>query len=173
MLPRVTCFGGVGEIGGNKFLLEDRDTKVLMDFGSGFSDGARYFNDMITPRQVNGAGDLFEFGLLPEIRGLYSEQALQNTGLRHVKPEVDAVVLSHYHWDHMGRIGYTDPEIPVYCGETTTFLHQAQSESYSSPLDDHDLRTFRTGGKFRVGSMEFVPVHVDHSIPGPTASSST
>jgi ribonuclease J len=156
----------VGEIGGNKFLLEDRDTKVLLDFGSGFSDGASFFNDVIVPRRVNGAGDLFEFGILPEIPGLYSEQALQNTSLKHTKPEVDAVLLSHYHWDHMGRIPYVDLEIPVYCGETTTFIHEAYAKSSSSPLEGHRLRKFRTGDRFRVGALEIVPVHVDHSIPG-------
>jgi len=164
--PRVTCYGGVGEIGGNKFLLEDRDTKVLLDFGSGFSDGSAYFNDVIKPRTVNGAGDLFEFGLLPEIPGLYSEKALQNTDLKHTEPEIDAVVLSHFHWDHTGRISYLDPEIPVFCGETTSLIHQAYSESSGSPLEGRELKTFRTGDRFRVGSLEFVPVHVDHSIPG-------
>ncbi len=166
MLPRVTCYGGVDEIGGNKILLEDKDTRVLLDFGSGFSDGADFFNDTITPRAVNGAGDLFEFGLLPEIPGLYSEKALQNTKLKHSSSEVDAVVLSHYHWDHMGRIPYVDPEIPVYCGETTTFLHEAYAASSGSPLEDHELRKFRTGDRFSIGSLDFIPVHVDHSVPG-------
>ncbi len=166
MKPRLTCFGGVGEIGGNKFMLEDKDSKVLLDFGSGFSDGAQYFEGGIEPRPVNGAGDLFEFGLLPEIPGLYSEKALQNTRLKYSAPEVDAVVLSHYHWDHMGRISHVDPTIPVYCGETTSLIHEANSEASSSPLDGHEIRTFRTGDRFKVGSIEFVPVHVDHSIPG-------
>ena len=166
MFPRLTCFGGVGEIGGNKFLMEDKDVKVLLDFGAGFADGADYFDSGIEPRAVNGAGDLFEFGLLPEMRGLYSEKALQNTTLKYSEPEVDAVVLSHYHWDHTGRIGYLDPKIPVYCGETTALIHEAYSESSGSPLDGHPVRKFRTGDRFRVGSMEFEPVHVDHSIPG-------
>jgi ribonuclease J len=164
--PRLTCYGGVGEIGGNKFLLEDRGTRVLIDFGTGFADGSDYFDSTISPRAVNGAGDLFEFGLLPQIPGLYSERALQNTHLRYVEPEVEAVVLSHYHWDHMGRIGFVDPKIPVYCGETTSLIHDAYSESTSSPLDDHPIRKFRTGERFRIGPIEFVPVHVDHSIPG-------
>ena len=166
MTPRLTCYGGVGEIGGNKFLLEDGGTKVFLDFGAGFSDGSEYFDSGIAPRQVNGAGDLFEFGLLPQIPGLYSEKALQNTEMKYADPEVDAVVLSHYHWDHTGRVGYVDPKIPVYCGETTSLIDLAYSESSSSPLDGHPLRKFRTGDRFRVGPMEFVPVHVDHSIPG-------
>ncbi|MDV3293475.1 MAG: MBL fold metallo-hydrolase [Nitrososphaerales archaeon] len=166
MAVRVTCYGGVGEIGGNKFLLEDKDTKVLLDFGAGFNDGTQYFDSGIKPRGVNGAGDLFEFGLLPEIPGLYSEEALQNTELKHRKPEVDAIVLSHYHWDHTGRIQYVDPAIPVHCGETTARIHEAYSEAGDSALDGHELKTFRTGDTFTIGSMEFVPVHVDHSIPG-------
>jgi ribonuclease J len=166
MKPRLTCYGGVGEIGGNKFLLEDGGSKVLLDFGTGFSDGDEFFEGLIQPRQVNGAGDLFEFGLLPEIGGLYSEKALQNTSLKHRAPEVDAVVISHYHWDHMGRVEHVDPDIPVYCGETTALIHEASSESSSSPLDGHQLRTFRTGKTFGVGPMKFRPVHVDHSIPG-------
>ena len=140
--------------------------KVLLDFGAGFADGSEYFDANISPRNVNGAGDLFEFGLLPEISGLYSEQALQNTEVRYSEPEVDAVVLSHYHWDHTGRIGYVDPRIPVFCGETTALIHDAYSESSKSPLDGHPLRKFRTGERFKVGPMEFVPVHIDHSIPG-------
>ncbi|MDV3277378.1 MAG: MBL fold metallo-hydrolase [Nitrososphaerales archaeon] len=166
MAVRITCYGGVAEIGGNKFLLEDKDTKVLLDFGTGFSEGSEYFNGMIKPRGVNGAGDLFEFGLLPEIQGLYSEEALQNTELKHKEPDVAAVILSHYHWDHMGRIPHIDREIPVYCGETTELIAEAYSRAGGSPLDGHKLKTFRTGDRFRVGPMEFVPVHVDHSIPG-------
>jgi ribonuclease J len=166
MLPRLTCFGGVREIGGNKFLLEDMGTKVLLDFGAGFSDGSDYFDSSIVPRPVNGAGDLFEFGLLPAIRGLYSEKALQNTELRYSAPEVDAIVLSHYHSDHTSRIAHVDPKIPVYCGETTSIIHEAYSEAGPSPLDDHPIHRFRTGDTFSIGSLEFQPVHVDHSIPG-------
>jgi ribonuclease J len=166
VLPRLTCYGGVGEIGGNKFLLEDKGAKVLLDFGAGFADGAEFFDSTIEPRSVNGAGDLFEFGLLPEIPGLYSERSLQNTSMKYVEPEVDAVVLTHFHWDHTGRIGFVDPKIPVYCGETTSLISDSYSESTGSPLDGHHVWKFRTGMRFNVGSLEFIPVHVDHSIPG-------
>lgn len=163
----VTCYGGVGQIGGNKILLRDRDTAVMLDFGAGFSDGSDYFAQYVIPRRVNGAGDFFEFGLLPEIAGLYSEDALQNTHVKYEPPLVDAIILSHYHFDHTGRIGLTDAQIPVYCGETTALMHEAcQNLPGGSPLKGHRLETFRTGDRFRVGSIEVQPVHVDHSIPG-------
>lgn len=166
MGPSITCFGGVGEIGGNKILLRDRDTQVFLDFGTGFTDGAGFFDAGISPRKVNGAGDLFEFGLLPELPGLYSEEALQNTSLKHTDPEVDAILLSHFHFDHVGRVNYVDPEVPIYCGETTRLIHSAISRCGGSPLDGHRIKTFRTGDTIRIGSMEVKPVHVDHSIPG-------
>jgi len=164
--PSITVYGGAGEIGGNKILLHDGDTRLFLDFGTSFTEGEDFFAAGIAPRRVNGAGDLFEFGLLPELPGLYSAEALQNTSLKPTDPQVDAIFLSHYHADHAGRIGYTDPRIPVYCGETTKLIHEAMSEAGGSPLDDHALRTFRTGDKIRVGSVEVEPVHVDHSIPG-------
>jgi len=139
---------------------------VVLDFGTGFSDGSDYFDSSISPRGVNGAGDLFEFDLLPQIPGLYSVKALQNTRVKYTEPEFDAVVLSHFHSDHTGRIEYIDPKIPVFCGETTSLIHDAYTASTGSPLHGHPIRKFRTGDRFTIGPMEFHPVHVDHSIPG-------
>ena len=36
-MTSLTFYGGVNEIGGNKILLEDKDTRVFLDFGKGFS----------------------------------------------------------------------------------------------------------------------------------------
>ena len=42
-MTSLTFYGGVNEIGGNKILLEDKDTKVFLDFGKGFSSWETYF----------------------------------------------------------------------------------------------------------------------------------
>jgi mRNA degradation ribonuclease J1/J2 len=30
---KITFYGGISEIGGNKFLIEDKGTKIFLDFG--------------------------------------------------------------------------------------------------------------------------------------------
>ena len=67
----------------------------------------------------NGLGDYFEFNLLPRIKGLYSEGQLASSDLAHAEPEVDAVFLYQAHFDHVDRIAFLDPEIPVYLGVGT------------------------------------------------------
>jgi ribonuclease J len=39
----IAFYGGVNEKGGNKILLQDKDTRVFLDFGKGFSRRAKFF----------------------------------------------------------------------------------------------------------------------------------
>jgi ribonuclease J len=159
-------FGGVGEIGGNKILLEDGETRIWLDFGMSFSMGADYFTGWLQPRAQNGLGDYFEFDLLPQLRGLYAEHLLTNTPLGYEEPRFDAVFVSHAHFDHVGHIGFLDPSIPLHCGTgTKLFLEAAEETGAGMAFGEHEYHTFRTGGVIRVGDLEVEPIHVDHSIP--------
>ena len=117
-MTSLTFHGGINEIGGNKILLEDRDTKVWFDFGESFTCGEGYFIDFLQARKVAGAKDYFEFNLLPKIRGLYSRDALRFTDLKYEEPKFDAFFLSHVHFDHIAHIKFIHEQIPVYLGET-------------------------------------------------------
>jgi len=50
LMTSLTFYGGVNEIGGNKILLKDKDTKVFLDFGKSFSRRANYFEEYLNPR---------------------------------------------------------------------------------------------------------------------------
>ena len=46
----VTFHGGVNDIGGNQFLVKDKDTKVFMDFGMSFSKENQFFSQFLNAR---------------------------------------------------------------------------------------------------------------------------
>jgi len=153
-------YGGVNEIGGNKILLRDRDTKVFFDFGMSFGLKRQYYSPpFLSPRSERS---LKELGILPEIEGFYKFDK--------EAPDVDAVFLSHAHMDHSAYISFINREIPVYCGETTKIILQALSEmrrvDFEFDVEGIAFETFGTGVKIILDSLEIVPIHVDHSVPG-------
>lgn len=162
----LSFYGGIGEIGGNKVLLDDGKTKIFLDFGKSFCAGGDYFIDYLQPRGVNGIGDYLEFNLLPSLHGLYSKELLQNTSIKYQYPMYDGVFISHVHIDHIGDIEFIDKDIPVYCGETTKLITEAIEESGNMNYGEHKYSTFRTGKKIKIGKIVIEPVHVDHSVPG-------
>jgi ribonuclease J len=156
----LTFHGGVNEIGGNKILLQDRDTKVFFDFGMSFALKKQFYSPpFLSPRSEKS---LQELGILPKIEGIYKFDAKT--------PEVDAVFVSHGHMDHSAYLSFINREIPVYCGETTKIILQALSEMRRADLEfsveDIAFKSFRTGEKIVVDGLEVEPVHVDHSVPG-------
>jgi ribonuclease J len=95
IIVKLTFYGGVNEIGGNKILLQDKKTRVLFDFGQSFTFGSEFFTSWLQPRGLNGLGDYFEFKLLPKISGLYFKEMLTSTNLAYAEPEIDCVFFSH------------------------------------------------------------------------------
>jgi len=66
-MTSLTFYGGVNEIGGNKILLEDKGTKVFLDFGMSFSKRGKYFDEFMSPRLAAGLRDFIEIGLIPDL----------------------------------------------------------------------------------------------------------
>jgi ribonuclease J len=132
MRSTITFYGGVHEIGGNKFLVEDRGTKVFLDFGMQMGKVNQYFTEFLNPRTCNGMGDLFEFGLLPKLKGLYRKDYAKHMGFDGSEDnDVNAVILTHAHVDHAAYIHYLRPNIPIYCSEATMLIMQAFQDTGS------------------------------------------
>lgn len=140
-MAAITCYGGVGEIGGNKLLLEAADTSIFLDFGYAIGAEARYFEEFLQPRSTSKLHDLLALDLLPAVDGVYRRDALQPRGLDQAGETParalwdtsiqsydeaheagdwtpDAVFLSHAHLDHAGYIPYLG-DLPIYCSPAT------------------------------------------------------
>lgn len=183
----VTFYGGVNEIGGNKILLDDHDTRIFLDFGMSFKRRGLFFEEFLNPRTANGIGDFLEMGLLPDIPGIYRSDLLEHQGRKPEDPTVAAVLLSHAHADHANYISFLHKDIPIHCGETCKRILDAVAEQslrdlenevvdfrsrplhrsqYKIPPVIRKFHTFSTGKTFKIDSIEVEPIHVDHSVPG-------
>jgi len=183
-LTSLSFYGGVNEIGGNKILLEDKDTKVFLDFGKSFSRRAKYFEEFINPRTSNGIVDFLTMGLVPDIPGIYRDDLMVMAGRKPQKPEIDAVLLTHAHADHADYISFLHEDIPIHMGAACHLILKALADRASRGIEKEILdykprpysikdkpiprkiNEFRTGDKFKIGSLEIEPIHVDHSVPG-------
>ncbi len=98
-MTSLTFYGGVNEIGGNKILLQDKDTKVFLDFGKGFTSRAAFFEEYLPPRRSNGIGDYLDTNQIPDLPGIYRDDLMKKAGRKLDGAYIDAVLLSHAHAD--------------------------------------------------------------------------
>jgi len=192
-LTDITFHGGVNDIGGNKFLVESKDTKVFMDFGMSFSQEGQFFSQFLNARTSNSLNDLFELGILPKIKGLYRRDYAKHMDFGGTEDnEIDAILLTHAHVDHCAYIPYLRPDIPIYCSEESKLIMQNFDETGSDQyltqkekFQTHQgkdgkvmrtsgdaakvprrIETFESGREFSIDSISVNPMPVDHSIPG-------
>ncbi len=192
-MTSITFHGGVNDIGGNKFLVESKGTKIFMDFGMSFSEEGQFFSQFLKARTSNSLIDMFELGILPKIKGLYRRDYARHMGFDgHEDTEIDAVLLTHAHVDHCAYIPYLRDDIPIYCSEESKLIMQnfedTGSDQYLTLKENfqvHEnkmgekirsrgdktavprrIKTFQSGREFSIDSIRAEPLPVDHSIPG-------
>jgi len=170
-MTSVTFYGGVNEIGGNKFLLEDKESRIFLDFGKNFAREKLYFEEpFIKAREEK---HLLNLGILPPIKGLYKNDAETY--------ELDGVVISHPHLDHYDGIRFIKDKYLIFCGKDTECVILAREFSSQSIGAGYDIakltaskgeevfkefKTFKSGDGFEIGNIKFRAYAVDHSVPG-------
>ena len=143
---RLTFYGGVNKVGGNKVLLEDfgYGVKIFLDFGintNEFSNCRKNYTDITEIEQ------LIHYHVLPHeddlpITNLYSKHFIFNHNehkdfqkIRECKGKVDpptnldGILISHPHRDHYQGISFINRNIPIYTGVVTKRIIKAHSKS--------------------------------------------
>ena len=140
---RLTFYGGINEIGGNKILLEDGERRLFLDFGFPYKRHKLFYEEYLKPRPGAGLLDPLAMGLLPPLEGLYRDDLItpglwqQFRKAEHYRKldSVDGVLLSHAHLDHSGHIAFFKDSIPVYSTAVTAFIAKAIQDSGKAEFD--------------------------------------
>ena len=141
-MTKVTCYDGVGVIGGNKILLEDGDTKLWLDFGLDFGRMGMFYEEYLKPKSCAGLYEPVRMGLLPPIRDLYRSDLLCSIadpwdGIEsHEIGEVAGILLSHAHLDHFGSLHFVRENVPIYCSAMTAAIAKS-AEDTGAGAGDH------------------------------------
>ncbi len=139
---RVLPLGGLGEIGKNMTVFEYEDRIVVVDCGLRFPTAEMMGIDLVLPD--------FQY-------------------LRERKNDIEAVVITHGHEDHLGALPWVlrelgEASVPVvYGGQLTVAMAR-------SKLDEHKLRetpleVLPIGDVAEAGPFDIELVHMTHSIP--------
>lgn len=139
---RIVPLGGLGEIGLNLMVVECAQHAIIIDAGVMFPE-----------ERGLGIGRL-----LPEVS--YLEQA---------HPQIDAIILTHAHEDHIGALPYLLRKFPapVY-GTDMTLAFVRRSLNEEGPVGA-DLRSLRPALELPVGPFAVEAVRVTHSTPDSVA----
>jgi len=160
-MTRLTFYGGINEIGGNKILLEDGNRRLLLDFGFPYKRHKLFYEEYLKPRSGAGLLDPLAMGLLPPLERLYRDDIeipglwpqFRDTPLYRELDRVDGVLLSHAHLDHSGHISFLRGDIPIYTTALTAFIAKAMQDSGKSDFDQQvcyfspTIRDYPTGWK--------------------------
>ncbi|MCB0860252.1 MAG: ribonuclease J [Solirubrobacterales bacterium] len=132
--------GGLGEIGKNMMVIEYRGKIVVVDTGLMFPTPDMLGIDLVLPD--------FEY-------------------LRERANDIEAIVLTHGHEDHVGALPYVLREIGfpkvIYGGMLTVGMVRSKLDEHK--LGSAPLTELPAGQKVDAGPFEIELVHLSHSIP--------
>src|SRR4051812_48613556 len=138
---RVLPLGGLGEIGKNMTVIEYDGRIVVVDTGLMFPTAEMHGIDLVLP----------DFSYLRERAA-----------------EIEAIVLTHGHEDHVGALPYVLKEIgmppKIYGGLLTIGMVRSKLDEHKL-AESAPLQELPPGEKVRCGPFELELIHLAHSIP--------
>ena len=137
---RILPLGGLGEIGKNMTAVELDGRIVIVDAGVMFPTAEMLGIDLVLP----------DFSTLRERKG-----------------DIEAIVLTHGHEDHVGALPFVLRELgipdAIYGGPLTIGLVRSKLEEHK--IRDAPLEVLDARDRVKAGPFEIETIHMSHSIP--------
>ena len=143
---------GAHEIGGSCVEIRTNNTRILLDFGMPLvgADRKPFDQKALTGKSLE---ELKRLKILPDIKGLYKDK----------EKAIDAILLSHSHFDHYGLLSYAHPDIPVYMSRGAKELIEVSNIFTPNKTGAINYKIIGNKRHFKIGDITVTPYLVDHS----------
>lgn len=131
--------------------------------------GTHQIGGCVTEYEYNGWHLFVDYG--EELPGGPKTGDLQVEGLTHGDLSKSALLITHYHGDHIGSITKLPKDLPIFMGKIGRDIQMELSDHLKlvdgvhQEMLDHlqTVKTFEPGKQFEWGDFKIMPVTVDHS----------
>ena len=131
--------------------------------------GTHQIGGCVTEYESGGWHLFVDYG--EELKGNPKSEPLKVEGLTHGDLSKSALLITHYHRDHIGCITQLSEELPIYMSEMGREIQLVLSDHLKSVdkvqqemLDRLQMvKTFKPGVEFSFGPFTIMPIIIDHS----------
>lgn len=131
--------------------------------------GTHQIGGCVTEYEQDGWKLFVDYG--EELPGGPKTGELKVEGLTHGDLSKSALLITHYHGDHIGNIIKLPKDLPIYMGRVGRDIQRVLSNHLKSVNDAHKVmlerleyvNTFKEHDEFKFGPFIIMPVTVDHS----------
>lgn len=131
--------------------------------------GTHQIGGCVTEYEYNGWHLFVDYG--EELPGGPKTGDLQVEGLTHGDLSKSALLITHYHGDHIGSIPKLPKELPIYMGDLGLKIQTILSDHLKTVRPEHaamlerlkSIKTFKEAESFSFGPFTIKPLTVDHS----------
>ena len=131
--------------------------------------GTHQIGGCVTEYEYDGWHLFVDYG--EELPGAPKSGDICVEGLTHGDLSKSALLITHYHGDHIGSITKLPKELPIFMGGVGREIQRILSNRLKSVSTTHkemlsrleDVRTFEAGRNFSFGPFTIMPIVMDHS----------
>jgi len=154
----IRIYRGSHQIGGTCIEISSGSSRILLDLGMPLNDkdGKDFLIDPLKGKRVWDKSDISELkrsGILPDVRGLYQDEA----------KGFDAILLSHSHGDHYGLLHFARQDIPVVMSPGAMRLIETLNAFVPRKVPLSNVIPAVHGEDIEMGGFVVKPFLMDHS----------
>lgn len=132
--------------------------------------GSNQIGGCVTEYESNGWKLFVDYG--EQLPGApMSDKKLEIDGLTCGDIRKSALLITHYHGDHIGKITELPPDLPIYMGKMAKEIASELANHLSTVSEEHrkmaerlnNVNAFTPRKHFTFGEFDIIPIVVDHS----------